>query len=111
VDVFVWYDARMRDFILLFLHLIVTATRAMRPGGVRSVIAESVLLKHQLLILNRSRWRAPNLQVSDRLVAGSVLIVHQTDTPYPYSRHGEAFNIVELPSCAGSAEVSVAVFA
>ena len=31
-------------------------------SGVRAVIAESVLAKHQLLILNRSRRRAPNLR-------------------------------------------------
>jgi hypothetical protein len=29
------------------------------PGGVRSVVAESVLIKQQLLIRNRSRQRAP----------------------------------------------------
>jgi hypothetical protein len=32
------------------------------------VIAESVLLKHQLLIVNRSRRRAPYLLVFDRLI-------------------------------------------
>jgi hypothetical protein len=35
-----------------------------------AVIAESVLAKHQLLIVNRSRRRAPNLGVLDRLIAG-----------------------------------------
>jgi hypothetical protein len=60
----------MRDLTLLFLHIIVTVFRIARPGGVRSVIAESVLSKHQLLILNRSRRRAPNLHVWDRLIAG-----------------------------------------
>jgi hypothetical protein len=40
------------------------------PGGARSVVAESVLIKHQLLILNRSRKRSPNLRVSDRIAAG-----------------------------------------
>jgi len=34
------------------------------------VVAESVLAKHQLLILNRSRKRSPNLRPSDRVVAG-----------------------------------------
>jgi hypothetical protein len=34
------------------------------------VVAESVLVKHQLLILNRSRKRSPNLRISDRMVAG-----------------------------------------
>ena len=34
------------------------------------MVAESVLVKHHLLILNRSRKRSPNLRVSDRMVAG-----------------------------------------
>ena len=33
-------------------------------------MAESVLTKHQLLIVNRSRRRAPNLRIVDRLIAG-----------------------------------------
>src|SRR5262245_23631530 len=41
-----------------------------RPGGLRAVVAESVLMRHQLLILNRGRKRAPNLRVSDRTIAG-----------------------------------------
>src|SRR5258708_4311113 len=44
--------------------------RATGPGGARSVVAESVLVKHQLLILNRARKRSPNLLLSDRMVAG-----------------------------------------
>ena len=35
-------------------------------GGLRSVVDESVLVRHQLLILNRSRKRAPNLYARDR---------------------------------------------
>ena len=34
------------------------------------MVTESVLVKQQLLILNRSRKRSPNLRFSDRLVAG-----------------------------------------
>jgi putative transposase len=41
-----------------------------RPGGLRSVVAESVLVKHQLCILNRGRKRAPNLRAADRIIAG-----------------------------------------
>lgn len=40
------------------------------PGGARSVVAESVFLKQQLLILNRPRKRAPNLRLTDRVVTG-----------------------------------------
>lgn len=51
----------MRDFLALLVHMIGTVIRVGRPGGFRSVIAESVLIRHQLLILNRGRKRAPNL--------------------------------------------------
>ena len=60
----------MRDLTLLFLHLLATVVRLAGPGGARSVVAESVLVKHQLLILNRSRKRSPRLRLSDRMVAG-----------------------------------------
>lgn len=59
----------MRDFLVLLLHLILTMIRLAKPGGFRSVIAESVLIRHQLLILNRSRKRAPNLRARDRIIA------------------------------------------
>jgi putative transposase len=60
----------MRDLAVLLMHLLVTVARLLGPGGARSVVAESVLVKHQLLILNRSRKRSPNLRISDRIVAG-----------------------------------------
>src|SRR5499433_363679 len=60
----------MRDFAIVFVHLIVTLARLAKPGGLRSVVAESVLIRHQLLILNRGRKRAPNLRATDRFIAG-----------------------------------------
>src|SRR5690348_7004652 len=60
----------MRDIFTVFLHLIVTIIRLGQPGGLRSVVAESVLMRHQVLILNRGRKRAPNLLASDRIIAG-----------------------------------------
>ena len=60
----------MRDLVILLVHLITTVARLAGPGGVRSVVAESLLAEQQLLILNRSRGRSPNLRVSDRIIAG-----------------------------------------
>jgi hypothetical protein len=60
----------MRDLTVLLLHLLATVARLAGPGGARAVVAESVLVKQQLLILNRSRKRSPNLRLADRLVAG-----------------------------------------
>ena len=60
----------MRELFILAIHLLVTFAKLLRPGGVRAVAAESLLLKHQLLISNRSRQRAPNLTTLDRFVLG-----------------------------------------
>jgi transposase InsO family protein len=60
----------MRDLAILLIHLIATLVKLLGRGGARSVVAESVLLKHQLLVLNRSRKRAPKLRPMDRIVAG-----------------------------------------
>ena len=54
----------MKDLLLPLLHLAVTAAKLCRPGGVRAVIAENLLLKQQLI------QRAPNLRVGDRLLCG-----------------------------------------
>ncbi len=43
----------MRDLAILFIHLIVTFARLLGPGGLRLVVAESLLVKRRLLILNR----------------------------------------------------------
>ena|SRR5450432_1552267 len=58
----------MRDLLNLAIHLLVTLAKLLRPGGARAVAAESLLLKQQLLIINRSRTRAPNLTTLDRFV-------------------------------------------
>jgi hypothetical protein len=60
----------VRDLAVLFIHLLTTVARLAGPGGARSVVAESVLVKQQRLILNRSRKRSPNLRLADRLVVG-----------------------------------------
>ena len=58
----------MQDFFALIAHLFVTLIRILGPGGARSIVAESLLVKHQLLIVNWSRQRAPNLKTGDRLL-------------------------------------------
>src|ERR1700687_1641392 len=64
----------MRDLLLLAIHLLVTLAKFLGPGGIRSVAAESLLLKHQLLISNRSRHRAPNLSTLDRFLLGLITL-------------------------------------
>jgi putative transposase len=64
----------MPELVILVIHLLVTFAKLLRPGGVRAVAAESLLLKHQLLISNRSRQRAPNLTSIDRFVLGLTML-------------------------------------
>ena len=65
----------MRHLVVLFIHFLATLFRLLRPGGVRSIVAESLILKHQLLIVTRSRQRLPNLCTSDRILAGLMALL------------------------------------
>ena len=65
----------MRDILLLAIHLLTTLVKLLRPSGARAIVTESLILKHQLLILNRSRRRAPHLTVRDRLLLGLATLV------------------------------------
>jgi len=60
----------MPDLFSLIAHLLVTLAKLARPGGLRAVAAESLAVKHQLLIMKHARRRTPNLTSWDRLVLG-----------------------------------------
>jgi putative transposase len=49
----------MIHLLILAAHLLASIAKLLRPGGVRAVVAESLLLKHQLVISSRVRRRAP----------------------------------------------------
>ena len=59
-----------RHLIIPTVHLITTVLRLFRPSGVRGVVAESVVAKHQFMIVNRSRhvWQISWLR--DRPITG-----------------------------------------
>lgn len=91
----------MRDAVLLIAHLIVTTIRIIAPGGARAVIAESLLLKHQLLVLNRSRKKAPRLRTLDRVLLGlgAILVSPQRIEPHSPKIRGGQRSVVALPHC------------
>jgi len=60
----------MPHVLLILLHLLSKLGKLLRPGGAKSLVAENILLKQQLLILRRSRRRAPNLRSVDRVLFG-----------------------------------------
>src|SRR4029079_11877783 len=64
------YDSAVCELVALLLHCVGDHRSLAGPGGVRAVVAESVLVKQQLLILNRSWKRAPRLRLTDRAITG-----------------------------------------
>ncbi len=58
----------MKDLIYLLFHLLTTLAKMIKPGGSRAIMAENLLLKQQLIIHSRSRQRAPNLTIQDRVL-------------------------------------------
>ena len=65
----------MKDVLLLTIHLVTLLIRFLRPGGIKAVAAENLLLKQQLLIVRRSRLKAPNLTTRDRFILGWLSIL------------------------------------
>ena len=76
----------MKDLLILFVHLLTTIAKLFGPGGAKAVVADNLLMKQQLLIINRSRQllhallyllhpcsrrrRARNLTTMDRFLLG-----------------------------------------
>ena len=70
------------------------------------MVAESILVKRQLLILNRAHQRAPNLPASDRIVAAlCALLIRPASGPFR-DRH-QTVNRVEFHMRANTAFVFV----
>ena len=60
----------MREYHRLLIHLLVTLAKLCKPGGVKAVMAKTMAMKQQLIVLNRGRARAPKLATSERFLLG-----------------------------------------
>jgi hypothetical protein len=60
----------MKNAIVLLVNLLARLAILLGTGGTRAVLAENILLRQLLLVLQRSRRRAPNLRPADRLLFG-----------------------------------------
>ena len=52
----------MKELVILLVHCLTAVARLLGPGGAKTLVAENLLIKHQLIILTRDRQRAPNLR-------------------------------------------------
>jgi hypothetical protein len=51
----------MKVLLLMLAHLLATLAKLLGPGGAKAIVADSLLMKQQLLIVSRSRRRALTL--------------------------------------------------
>ena len=57
----------MKQFFILTFYFLRTVLILLKPGGAKTLVAENIMLRNQLIIIGRRRKRAPNLSLWDRL--------------------------------------------
>ena len=62
----------MHVLLKLSIDLLTVIIGMVKPGGIKAVVAENLILKQQLLLLNRSRKRSPNLPNLHRFIFGAL---------------------------------------
>lgn len=60
----------MKDVFILAAHLLTTIAKLLGRGGARSIVADSLLMKQQLMITRRHQRRSPRLTPFDRFSLG-----------------------------------------
>ena len=60
----------MKNIFMVCIYLVSLTNTLLRLGGMKAVIAENLILKQQVLLLTRSRKRAPDLSPLDRFLLG-----------------------------------------
>ncbi len=56
--------------MVLLVHVLARLATLLGTRGTKAVVAENLILKHQLLVIQRSRRRAPNRRPADRVLLG-----------------------------------------
>ena len=57
----------MKQFCILLFCSVRLLLKLLTPGGLKAVMAENLMLRQQLIVVNRKRKRAPNLMFLERL--------------------------------------------
>jgi len=51
--------AGMLEIIELLTHCLFTLIKLLKPGGMKRLMAESIVMKQQLIVMNRARKKSP----------------------------------------------------
>lgn len=62
--------AGMKELITLISRYIVLWLRLLLPGGLRAIVYENIILRHQLITLSGGQKRAPRLTFFDKITLG-----------------------------------------
>ncbi len=62
----------MSEKFELLIHFICTLIKLTKPGGVKVVMAETMTIKQQLIVVSRGKNRAPKLTTFDRFFFGFI---------------------------------------
>jgi hypothetical protein len=58
------------NLICILYSFVAVLLKLLKPGGIKAISAENVLLRQQLITLKRRHKRSPKLTLSDRLIYG-----------------------------------------
>ena len=60
----------MRAIFEFTVHLLITLFTILKPGDIKAIASENIMLRQQLILVQRKRKRAPSLTTSNRFVFG-----------------------------------------
>jgi hypothetical protein len=87
----------MRDLAALFIRILANICPAAWSGrGARALVAESILVKRQLLILNRAHERATESTRFGSHRCRAVCAAHPPNSPGPFRDRHQTVNPVEF---------------
>ncbi len=75
----------MKMSAILIVHLLVTLVKLLLPGGVRTIVAENMALKQQLITLKRKQKRCPKLSSFERFFFGFIANLTGKHCVYHYA--------------------------
>ncbi len=60
----------MKTLFLLIIHFVVLIFKLLKPSGLKTVAAENLAIRQQLMIATRKRHRSPSLTPLERFLFG-----------------------------------------
>ena len=94
------YFTFMKTVFTLLIHLIVTIAKLMRPGGAKSLIAENLVVRHQLIISSRSRTKSTESDIFGSVSVGLLDHLYQACSIIQNRNHRQSGDFVQVSRCS-----------